>query len=272
MRQELEVWFDVARNGSPIPPRFRPRAERTVRAQLSFALPVIRTWARTHASLREIGRDDVLTVLPPSGSPRSCTLQGLRSIFRVLKARKLTFVNPTARISVPAPDTPTPPPIDLTVVREALDSEDPVRAALAGLLAFHAIRIRQLRALHLTDVRDGRLYVDDRAIPLAIPVRLRLTAYLDYRQRQWPNTANPHLFIHYRNANTTNPVTPWWISKRLGISPQSIRQDRILDEAHASSGDVRLICDLFGLSVAGAYRYTATVDHPGIAEYAARNQ
>jgi hypothetical protein len=29
----------------------------------------------------------------------------------------------------------------------------------------------------------------------------------------------------------------------------------------------RLICDLFGLSVAGAYRYTATVHHPGVTEY-----
>lgn len=268
MRRELAVWFDVARHGSPTPPRFTPRAERTVRAQLSFALPALRIWAHDHDSLREIGRDDVLAVLPASGSPRSTMLQGLRSIFRVLKACKLSFVNPTARISVPAPDKPAPPAIDLTALREALDSEDATRAALAALLAFHAIRIRQLLTLHLTDVHDGRLYVDDRVIPLAIPVRLRLTAYLNYRQRHWPGTANPHLFIHYRNATTTSPVTPWWIGKRLGMSAQSIRQDRILDEAHASGGDVRLICDLFGLSIAGAYRYTATVDHPGIADYA----
>jgi len=39
-----------------------------------------------------------------------------------------------------------------------------------------------------------------------------------------------------------------------------IRQDRILDEAHATGGDVRALCDLFGLSIAGAYRYTAAVD------------
>jgi hypothetical protein len=49
---------------------------------------------------------------------------------------------------------------------------------------------------------------------------------------------------------------------------QSIRQDRILDEAHATGGDVRRVCDLFGLSIAGAYRYTATVDHPGIGRFA----
>ncbi|WP_245633809.1 hypothetical protein [Amycolatopsis jejuensis] len=267
MRRELTVWFDIARKGSTIPPRFRPRSERTVRTQLSFALPTLRSWAHEHTSLREIGRNDVLAALPPSGAPRSCTLQGLRSIFRVLKARQLTFVNPTARISVPNPHPQAPGPIDLSALRAALDSEDPTRVALAALLAFHAVRIRQLCALRLADLRDGRLHVEDRVIPLAVPVRLRLTAYLTCRQRAWPNTANPHLFIHYRNANTTSAVTPYWIGKRLGMSAQSIRQDRILDEAHASNGDVRLICDLFGLSVAGAYRYTATVDRPGIADY-----
>lgn len=44
-------------------------------------------------------------------------------------------------------------------------------------------------------------------------------------------------------------------------------QDRILDEAHASGGDVRALCDLFGLSIAGAYRYTLTVDQPRISDY-----
>jgi len=34
----------------------------------------------------------------------------------------------------------------------------------------------------------------------------------------------------------------------------------------ATGGDIRALCDLFGLSVAGAHRYTATVDHPGIAQ------
>ena len=55
-----------------------------------------------------------------------------------------------------------------------------------------------------------------------------------------------------------------WITKRLGISAQAIREDRILHEAHATRGDVRRLIDLFGLSVEGAQRYTATVDHPAI--------
>ncbi|MEU7628653.1 hypothetical protein AB0C34_01520 [Nocardia sp. NPDC049220] len=264
MRHELNVWFDIARNGSSTPPRFRPRAESTVKSQLGFALPTLRTWATIHESLREIGRDDVLAALPADARARSSVLQGLRSIFRILKARKLVFVNPTAHVSVAAPHPSAPDPIDLDKLRSALNSPDPTCAVLAGLLAFHAVRVRQLIALRLTDIRDGRLHLSDRVVPLAEPVRQRMTAYLDYRQQNWPATANPHLFIHYRNANTTTPATPWWIRKRLGMTAQSIRMDRILDEAHATGGDLRRLSDLFGLSIAGAYRYTTMVDHPAL--------
>lgn len=260
IRHELTVWFDVMRNGSTVPPRRRPRSDRTAASQLRWALPAIRRWAAHHESLREISRDHVLAALPAGGSPRLCMLQGLRSIFRVLKGRQLVFVNPTARISIPGDNrTQAPPAVNLGALRAALDSDDVTAAALAALLAFHAVRIRQLTSLMLTDVRDGRLHIDDQVIPLAAAVRGRLSAYLRYRSEQFPATVNPHLFVHHRNVQGIRPVTPWWIRRRLGMSGQAIRQDRILDEAHASHGDVRLVCDLFGLSVAGAYRYTTAV-------------
>jgi hypothetical protein len=43
------------------------------------------------------------------------------------------------------------------------------------------------------------------------------------------------------------------------MSAQAIREDRILDEAIAT-GDVRRICDLFGLTVEAALRYTGGCD------------
>jgi phosphatidylserine/phosphatidylglycerophosphate/cardiolipin synthase-like enzyme len=45
---------------------------------------------------------------------------------------------------------------------------------------------------------------------------------------------------------------------------QAIREDRILHEAHASGGDIRQLCDLFGTSVSAAERSTATLDHPNL--------
>ena len=49
-----------------------------------------------------------------------------------------------------------------------------------------------------------------------------------------------------------------------------MREDRILDEAHATGGDVRRICDLFGITVGAAIRYTATVDPPSFVEFQLR--
>ena len=54
----------------------------------------------------------------------------------------------------------------------------------------------------------------------------------------------------------------WSIRKHLGMSGQLIRQDRTLDEAHATSGDLGILCELFGLSAAGAMRYIETVNSP----------
>jgi hypothetical protein len=262
MRHELATWLDVMRNGSTTPPRRRPRSDATIGTHLRWALPTLRRWAATHASLREVGADDVAAALPVDPMGRYTTVRGLRSIFRILKGRKLVFVNPTARIRSPQPESPAPAPIDLDKLRADLDSDAPATAALAGLLAFHAVRMWQLRQLRLTDLHDGRLHVGDQVIRLAEPVRQRVAAYLDYRQRTWPDSINPHLFIHVRSWTTTRPVTPWWIRKQLGMSGQQIRCDRILDEAHATGGDIRQLVDLFGLSVEGAHRYIATVHRP----------
>lgn len=145
-------------------------------------------------------------------------------------------------------------------MRAALDSDNPACAALAGLLAFHAVRVRQLREIRLTDLHDGRLHLGEQVIPLAQPVRDRLSAYLDYRNRRWPQTANPHLFVSYHSAGRTDPVGMSYIQNQLGMPAQAIRQDRILDEAIATRGDLRRVIDLFGLSPAGALRYTAMAD------------
>ena len=259
MRQELGTWLQTMRNGRTSAPRLRPRSDQTVRSQLTFALPALKTWATAHASLREISRSDVLAVLPPSGPPRATTVQGLRSIFRALKAAKLVFSDPTFRIHVPAAQFQIPPAVDLATMRDALNSPRPARAAIAALLGFHAIRIGHLCAIQLTDVRDGRLHIGEQVILLAPPARERLSAYLSYRTATWPASINPHLFIHARSWTSTRPAASAWIAKQLGMSAQHIRLDRILDEAQATSGDVRALCDLFGMSIANAARYATAI-------------
>ncbi|WP_051712831.1 hypothetical protein [Actinoalloteichus caeruleus] len=265
MTADLRLWFEVMRHGHTSPPRSRPRTPKNIQAALRRAMPALHTWATAgHQHLREITRDDVLAILPGSGTPRHTMLSGLRSIFRLLKAHKRVFVNPTARIPVgrPSGNLPLPTPVDR--IREALASDDPASASIAALVAFHALSPGQLRDLQLIDIHDGRLHLSDRTIPLAQPVRERLRAYLDYRTARWPATANTHLFIHYRSANHLGPVQIEWLTHRLGLSAQALREDRILHEVHATGGDIRRLCDLFGLSVSGAERYTAVLDHPNI--------
>ena len=261
---ELGVWFDVMRNGSTIPPRQLPREDRTTRNNLTYALPAIRRWAERHESLREVSRDDVLEALRGTGSRRNNILCGLRSIFKVLKGRKLVFVNPTARIRTDQPNFRIPTPLDAAELQPILQSPDPAQAALGALMIFHGLRPLQLRSLKLTDVRDGRLCTGRLVILLATQVRERLASYLDHRARRWPTSANPHMFINVITANRTTEVNYAWVNRKLGILAHRIRDDRILDELQATAGDLRRISDLFGLEIASTMRYAATLNHPDL--------
>jgi hypothetical protein len=259
MTRELAEWADIMRHGNPTPPRSKPRSEDTLRSQLYFALPALNSWASSHDSLREISRGDVLAALPPSGAPRACMAQALRSIFRALKARRIVFGNPMFRIHVPAPEQQIPTVPDFVRLREALDSPNPACALIAALLAYHAVRIHQLRDLKLTDFRDGRLHLDGQTILLADPVRDRIRAYLDHRGASWPTTINPYLFVNVRSWAHTRPVSKNWAHDQLGMSGQKIRLDRIFYEAVTTGGDLRVLADLFGLSIASAARYASLI-------------
>jgi integrase len=261
MAGQVRTWFTILRDGSSTPPRTRPKAEITVRIRISHAVPVLQTWAgQGHPCLRQITRDHVRAALTAHGTNPALTASTLRSLFRTLKARGTVFADPTTRIRVGRPDTREPVPLDLDVLAQALDSPNPARAALAALAAFHAPRSGQLCALQLTDIRDAHLHLPERTVLLADPVQDRITRWLDHRNARWPLTRNPHLFINFQTSGRTSPVSQNWINDTLGISAQAIREDRILHEAQATGGDIRRVCDLFGLSVRGAQRYTDTLD------------
>lgn len=264
MMSELERWYTIMLNGSSTPPRSKPRSEQTTRLYLRWSLPALRAWATSgQTSLREITPEDVRDVLPDSGNPRATMGQGLRCLFRVLKGHGVIFFNPIGSIRTGTHETRHPLPLSSAGLRDALNSPDPARAAVTAIVAFHGLRSGQLRKLQLTDIHDGRLHLIDRTIPLAQPVRDRLSAWLAYREERWPVTRNPHVFVSRRTALDTDPVGVWWITTSMGMAAQEAREDRILNELHASGGDIRRLCDMFGLSIAGASRYFSALGAVG---------
>lgn len=265
MRTELTTWFDVMRHGNPTPPRRHPRTDQVIRSYYGSAAPILAGWvADGHNSLREITRADILAVLPAAPTARASLGVALRSIFAVLKARKIIFTNPIARITIGPSQPRDPMPAELKSLRDALNSDNAACALIAALASFHGLHSRDLRHIHLIDARDGRLHIDGRIVLLADPVRERLATYLDYRNRRWPNTANPHLFIQKLTAGTTAATGHLWILRTLGLTVKALREDRILDEVIATNGDLRRITDLFGLGTQAAARFTHMLNHPDL--------
>ncbi len=262
MREQLETWFTIMSQGSTHPPRRRPRHPDTIRLHLRGMRPALTTWiADGHRSLAEITRDDVRAVLPTDAT-RITVGQGLRSLFSTLKAQKRVFVNPTIGVSIGKVGKTVPLPVEIGTVRDALQSPHPAAALAVALAVFHALTARQIRHLQSTDIADGRLALGTRSIPLAGPVRERLASYLDDRGRRWPNTINPHLLINQRSAPRLTPVSAHYPWRAAQISPQILREDRILAEIEATGGDARRICDLFGLSISGVGRYNVGASSP----------
>lgn len=262
MGHEINTWFQIMLRGSSTYPRSKPRAHVTIRVRVRSLLPVLRAWsAEGRSSLREITREDINQVLPSQGSNRTLTCTALKSLFRILKAKRLVFSNPTTHLRSGRPESRIPLPIDDAAMRAALGSGNPARQALATLIGYHALRSGQVRGLLLTHVRDGRLYLPDRTIVLARPVRRCLTAWLDHRTATWPESINPHFFINIQTAVRTAQVSNVWINSTLGFSAQALREDRILYEATATK-DIRRLVDLFGLSVKGAERYLDPLEAP----------
>lgn len=263
IRAQLEIWLDVMVNGSNITPRQRSRDPQTVRIQILGLVPIVHAWAaQGHQSLAEITQQQISVALPANGTKRHHAELGLRSLFKVLKARKLIFQNPMRGLPATQPNQTIPLPLDTQAIRQALDSPDPAVALAVALVAFHALTSSQLRQLKHTDIADGRLILKDREIPLARPVQIRLRAWLDHRARTWPHTINPHLFITRRSAPRLTPVGEQFPWTATNLRPQALREDRILQEIHATGADVRRVCDLFGLTISTAMRYATTLNTP----------
>lgn len=268
MAGELQAWFDVLHYGSTTPPRSYPRHDVTIKTRTRWAMPTLRAWAEAgHQSLREITRDDVLAVLPAQGTPRVKLGAALRSIFTTLKRHRILFVNPMARMRIGNLERRIPMPIDTTRIRDAFESADPVTAAITTLIGIHGLRPGEACALLMTAVRDHRIVLPDRTILLAAETKAKLDAYLAHRRNRWPGSINAHFLIHTRSAGTLEQVKVPWLTDKLGMPTHALRQDRILAEVHAG-GDLRQICDFFGVTIATAEHYASAISHPELDNFA----
>lgn len=138
------------------------------------------------------------------------------------------------------------------MIRGELNSPSPAVALAVALVAFHALTNKQLRHVRLADIIDGHPHRYGRDIPLAAPVQTRLAAWLNNRNQTWPGSLNPYLMVSKRIAPRLVPVgisCPW---NGITLRPQALREVRILHEIHATGGDMRRVCDMFGLSNACA--------------------
>lgn len=264
MRTQLELWRDIMVDGSKIPPRRQPRDTSTVKGQMYGILPAITRWVEEgRTSLVGIGTEDILAVLPDDPSRRHAMMLGFRTLFPILHGRKQIFADPTKAIPLRPAKRNAPLPMEPGAIRDALSNSDPAIAFAVSLVAFHALTTHQVQHLLLTDIIDGRLRMPDgRIIPLAEPVRLRLASWLDYRAERWPVTKNPYLLVSQQTGPRLTPPSrsfPW---KKAGVTAQALRTDRILYEIEQTGGDVRRVCDLFGINIETAMHYAHTVEEP----------
>ena len=177
-------------------------------------LPAITRWVDDgRTSLAGISTEDILAAFPDDPSRRHTMLLGFRSLFTILRGRKQVFTDPTNAIPLRGPRRNTPLPMEPTAIRDALVNPDPAIALAVSLVAFHALTGQQVQHIQLTDIIDGRLRMPDgRFIPLAKPVRVRLSAWLDHRAQRWPETKNPYLLV---TVQTARPVS----RRPAGTSP-----------------------------------------------------
>lgn len=267
IREELQVWIDVLRRGTP---RRKSRHRSTVFSRLAGTKPFLVEVAARYDTLRQVTRADVVAWL--DGRKHGANdASALRDLFRVLKAERMVFTNPTHRIKVAESSETTPTSLSPDSLRQlgAAAERDPALRVVLGFVGVQALSPNQLRRLRLDqlDRANGRFHLDGSDRTLDTYTTAAVVAYLVYRHDRWPGTSNPHLLVTRRTAHERNAVSEYWLSSRLRDLPvtlRELREDRILDEAHASGGDPLHLAAMFGLTAQPALRYAKTV-LPGLA-------
>jgi integrase len=248
----------------------RARQTRTIQGYLRILHAPLATWSARYESLRQVTTDDLAAALAPlTGSTRLLALSAMRSLFGTLKARRMLFTNPAAPLTGRRIQPPPVLPLDDGLRADLLGRlPGPAEQLIVLLAGVHALRPADICALTLDDagLAAGTLLVGDRARPLDRLTAGHLRGWLQARHARWPATANPHLLINRSTAGGLKPVNRGYIHaalRRLGITAQELRADRLLVEAQASGGDPLQLTHLFGVSDPTAIRYCAEAGPPG---------
>jgi integrase len=265
IRTEVQTWTQALRGRGA--QAGRPRQSATVQGYLRALQPALADWSARYQSLRQVTTDDVTAQLKMfTGPTGKLTLAAMRSLFRTLKAHRVTFTNPTAGLV--APHEPPPPALGLDPTRRAgllgrlRRPDEQLILLLAGV---HALRPAQIRLLALDDVdlAAGVVLVAARPRRLDALTFQALRGWLEQRRVRWPASANPYLLVNQSTAGGLTPVTRGYVQevfRRLGVTAQGLRVDRLLAEVHATGGDPLKLTRFFGVSDPTAIRYCLELD------------
>jgi len=255
---EARRWALALHDGGP---RTRPRAPATARTYLRAARPALLTWSARCDHLREVTRDDVLDYLAGlRGHERAVAVSALRSLFTWAKKASVIFRNPATGIRLGRREHPVWQPLEAGQLAEAITAATtPQARACVVLAAVHAARPGSIRALRIDDVdlAGNRLRIGGTSRPMGDLTRRVLRDWLDYRQRRWPDTANPHLLISKESALRHGPVSAAYITSLRGLAAtlERLRIDCQLTEAIATGFDPLHLAEIFGISEHTAIRY-----------------
>ena len=130
----------------------------------------------------------------------------------------------------------------------------------AGPRATDALDLaRAIRALRLDDVdlASRRLRLGGTGRPMGELTGKVLREWLEYRQRRWPHTANPHLLVSKESALQHGPVSTAYLTSLRGLPAtlDRLRIDCQLAEAIATGFDPLNLAEVFGISEHTAIRY-----------------
>ncbi|MGH8918288.1 MAG: hypothetical protein ACRD0H_08125 [Actinomycetes bacterium] len=256
---DVEDWLRTLHDGGP---RSRPRAPETVQVALRAVHPTLIGWSSRYHHLREVTRDDILAVADSlKGTSRSQILSRLKSLFGHCRKKGSIFKDPTSRIRIGAhPQTmiqPLPPEDFQDATQHATT---PLARLLVALAVVHAARTGAIRDLRLDDIDLGnhRLTIAGRPRPLDDLTRQMILGWLAYRQKRWPNSANPHLIVNQQTAMEHGPMSKVSITavfRGRHATIERLRANRQLEEALTFGPDPLHLAAVFGLDTKTAIRY-----------------